>query len=319
MKRQNLISNFWTDTHLLNRIVFLTLGAVVLVVVSFGGYYYWDRYVHLGDPSPLALGVAALEEKVREDPQDPEVRVALAQYYYENGIYDKAITQAQQVLENYPKHEGALFVLGLAYTGSGNVEAAIEPLEQFVTIRREAEMASTDSLLETALYFLGENYVELHRPSEAIAILSEALVINRIDADAMYQLGLAYAMDEKPELALEQYHNAVRFVPDFFEAYSAMAESYRMLSMPSHVDYARGMETFAQGDYAQARKYLEKAVKNLPDFVPALVGMGLTYESLGDLQSAQTNLEQALLLEPDNFMASHALARVQMSLNDNQP
>jgi tetratricopeptide (TPR) repeat protein len=39
--------------------------------------------------------------------------------------------------------------------------------------------------------------------------------------------------------------------------------------------------------------------------------LGITYEQLGLLTDAENYLTHALALDPDNFLASHALGRVQ--------
>jgi tetratricopeptide (TPR) repeat protein len=49
--------------------------------------------------------------------------------------------------------------------------------------------------------------------------------------------------------------------------------------------------------------------------VPALDGLGLTYEALNDLQNAKSNYEAALKLIPDDFTATTGLQRVDAQLN----
>ena len=306
------------DPRQLSRLVKLTLAALLILIVVFGGYYYWDRYIYLGDRSPLDVDVEHLEEMVRENPEDPEARIALAQYYYESGVYEQAIEQIQQVLVAYPDNSSALFILGMSYIQSGQTETALEPLEQFATSRQESPMAQSDTTLETALYFLGQAYVQTNQPDKAIMALLKALEINHTDADALYQLGQTYAMKGQHDLAVQQYQDAVRFVPDFTEAYVGMAESYQAQGMQGHVTYALGMEAFSQKDYENARTHLESAVADLPNFAPAYLGLGLVQEQLGDLQKAQANLEHVLDLEPGDFLANHALGRIQLMLSETE-
>ncbi len=315
MKIANLISS--KNSNQLARLVWITFAAILVVIVAFSSYYYWDRYVYVGDKSPVDLGVEKLEQTVRENPEDPEARVALAQYYFQNSAYSDSLSQAQQVLEAYPDNDNAIYILGMSYVQLGQFEAAIEPLQQFADIRSEGQMANADSTRETALYYLGTSYVHLNQTNEAITALSQALEIIPTDADAMYQLGLAYAQIDQHETAVVQYINAVRFVPDFTEAYHAMAESYEALSRPSYVAYARGMEAFSLKDYEGARPQLEQAIAGLPEFAPAYVGMGLVLEQFGELEEAKTHLERALALDPENFLAKHTLGRVQMLIDEN--
>ena len=311
------LTNQLDDQQRLTRMVWLALTAVLILIASFGGYYYFDRYVHDGDPSPIAQSTALLETTVRQNPDDIEVRVALAQNYMQSGRYQEAIEQAEQILEAFPDHHSALFVLGLAYAKAGQVDDSIEPLARLVVLRRQSPMAQTDNMLETTLFFLGQSYLEVGRNDYAIDAFTEALTINHTDADALYLLGTAYAQNGQTEMALAQYQNAVRFVPDFAEAYQGMADCYQQLNQPNHLLYAEGMVAYANHDFAAARQHLESAMSSLPDFVPALLGLGLTYEQLGQLDLAQSLLERAVALEPDNFLATHALGRVQHLLAEN--
>ncbi len=296
--------------RLLRRVVWGLLAAVLLVSAAFAGYYYWDRYTVRQAPSPERQGLAHLEQLARQNSQDPEARLALAQAYLEGDKYTQAVEQAQQVLRAYPERQEALLIAGLAYTRAGQPQAAIDTLEKLAAARRQSSMASIDSVLQATLYYLGENYVRLNRPAQAILALSEALTIDRTDADALYQLGLAYALDGKHELALEQFDRATRFVPDMADAYHQMGLSYAALSSPTHVIYARGMEAYARKDYAGARADLERVSAELPDFAPAQVGLGLVYEKLGDPAGAKTRYARALALEPDNLLAGYGLIRL---------
>jgi tetratricopeptide (TPR) repeat protein len=108
-----------------------------------------------------------------------------------------------------------------------------------------------------------------------------------------------------------KFEKAVRLVPDFAEVYGAMAESYSALGRSDYVIYAQGMEAFAQKDYKQALSHLERATEALPEFAPAFLGLGLTYENLGNLLSALSAIQRALELDPGYFAAQQALGRIQ--------
>ena len=83
-------------------IVLILLG---VVLVSFAGYYYWDRYVRLEDQSPLERDIATMEEVILENPDDPEARVALAEFYLNKGMVTKVESRAEEkpAEENQPE------------------------------------------------------------------------------------------------------------------------------------------------------------------------------------------------------------------------
>ena len=314
MPTSKLISHKFSADNI-QRAIWIILALLVATLVLFGGYYYWDRYIHLGDKSPIELNVEALEQAIRDDPQNPETRVALAEYYLDQGEPQKAFEQSKQVLTLYPDNESAMLISGIAAVRMKQPETALAPLEQFVAARKDHPMAKTDNALETAYYFLGESYLKLERPDDAISALEAALLIKKTDADALYQLGQAYQSDGQPETALDRYQQAVRLVPDFGEAYNGMIESYTTLGKPDYVAYARGMQAFTLQDWETAKTHLEYATQALPNFASAFLGLGLTYEKLGNMEAAQTAIEKAIQLDQSDFAAQQALGRIQSTLN----
>jgi tetratricopeptide (TPR) repeat protein len=303
------------STKTVQRAIWITAAALALVLVLFAGYYIWDRYVHRDEPSQTEAVVAEIEQAIRHDPSNPDVRVALAESYLGSDRYAQALDQAEQVLAIYPDHEGGLLIAGIAHARLDEPAAALEPLERFVALRQDGPMARSDTALEAAYYFLGESYLNLDRPAEAVSALEGALLINPVDADALYQVGLAYGASGQLETALERYHKAVRLVPDFAEAYGAMAQGYAALGRPDHATYARGMVAFSQGDYRRAATALGQATKALPDFGPAFLGLGLTYEQLGRLAEALAATQRAIELDPGDFAAQQAAGRIQTTLD----
>jgi len=299
----------------IRRAIRFMAAILVISVTLFGGYYYWDRYIHPGDKSPLELDIERMEQAVSENPSDPQARMVLAEYYMRKGKYSEALDQTSQVLNLYPDHEAALLISGVTCVHMDQPDASLDSLEKFIELRKDRPSAGMDTALETAYYFLGESYVKLNRPAEAISALEAALTINPTDADAIYQLGLAHQANGQPELALEHYHRAVRFVPNFVEVYNSMIESYSSLEQPDYVVYAGGMQALCLQDYETAQIYLDIATQALPDFAPAFLGLGLAHEKAGNLQMALVAIQQALELDPGDYAAQHAHGRIQTALN----
>jgi len=304
-----------SSTQDIQRAIGIMFAALVVSLASFGGYYYWDRYVHLDDKSPLERDIERVEQAIHQDPHDPESRVALAKNYLSKRMYKKALDQTSQVLSLYPEHEGALLISGITHVRLNQPQAALDPLGRFIKLRKERPMAGTDTALEAACYYMGESYMKLNRPGEAIPALQAALLISPTDADALYQLGLAHQASGQPRAALEQYHKAVRLVPNFSEAYTSMIDSYSALEYPDYVAYAQGMQALCLKDYETALTHLEHAAQALPDFAPVFLGLGLTYENMGKLQAAMTAMQRALELDSVGYAARYAHGRIQAALN----
>lgn len=302
------------STQTIQRVFWITLALFFVVLLSFVAYYIWDRYTHPEDQTPAELEIARMETAVYQQPQDPELRLVLAESYLQVGWYARALEQANQVLRQHPENASASLIAGISHVRLDRPQEALGPLHDFVALRKDGPMARTDTALEAAYYFLGESYLRLGRPAEAIQPLEAALLISPVDADALYQLGLAYDAGGQPELAVQKYQKAVRLVPDFVEVYQAMADSYSALNRHEHVTYAQGMVAFSQKDYRSAASRLERATEALPDFAPAFLGLGLAYENLGNLQPALSAIQRALELDPGDFAAQQALGRIQTAI-----
>jgi len=314
MNRLYRLVNFWKE-NILNRAIIITASILIMVVLAFGIYYYRDRYIHPNDLPLSLMNITAMEKSVREDPANPHLRVNLALFYYENEQYQEAKDQVIQVITLYPEDENALYLAGLSDYQLQNFDQAAQYLEQFINLRKQKSNTRTDRFLETALYTLGCDYIQSGQPQKAIPVLLELLENNHMDADALYQLGTAYSLENRHQEAIEQFLKAVAFVPDFNEVYTAMITSYAALDEEALVLYAQGMSAFCTGDYPTAVDKLEQSANNLVDFSPVFLGLGLTYEKIGDYLQAQDCLEKALTLDPENYAAAQALGRVQQKIS----
>ncbi len=299
----------------LRRAIIAVSALLFVILAAFTGYYYWDRFVPRGALSPVEIAIQEAEEAVRENPQDPELRLALARLYFENNMYPEALDQAQQLLLVEPDNQDGLLIASMALIRLDQRAEAIPLLQKVIDFRKDSELAKEDLILEMVYYFQGESYNKLGQYAEAAPVLEEAINIMPTDADAHFQLGIAYQGLGKHEEALDHFHEAVRFVPDFTEAYQGMVESYNALHRPGYAEYAQGMLAFTQKDYQTAEAHLLKAIDILPEFVPALLGLGLTYEKMGNLSAAQEVLQQAVSIDPHDLASRQALGRVEASLN----
>jgi tetratricopeptide (TPR) repeat protein len=304
-----LQKRLFSSTYQLQRVVILVSIALGLALVSFGSYYYYDRY-YKPQPKIADVSVSDAEKAVRDDPQNADKRLALAETYMINQHWNEAAQQATQVLGIQPDNQHAWLVLGVSNANNGKPADAIDPLTKFVNARKDEDQAQLDKQLQGAAYYLGDSYLQLGKPAEAVTPLEQAVNWSQTDADAMYKLGLAYMGTKQLDKAVNMFQGATTFVPDFLEAYEAMASAYDTMKQPALADYARGMEAYSKKDYASARDILLKSIQEKPDFAPTFAGLGRVYESLKDLPNAKTSYETALKIDVNNFTASTGIQRV---------
>ena len=288
---------------------------LVLAVISFGSYYYYDRYYDKPQPEAQEVALAHAEQAVRDDPQSADKRMALAEMYMFNQRYPDALTQVNQVLPVQPDNQRAWLVLGIASANTGKPADAIEPLTKFVNARKDEEMPGLDKSLHAAAYYLGDSYLQLGKPQEAITPLTQAVTWSKTDADSMYKLGMAYSGVQDYEKAVNMFLNATAFVPDFTEAYDAMAIAFDAAGKPDYGDYARGMSAYSTKKYQAAIDLLLKSAQAQPGFAPTFAGLGLTYEAMENLPEARNSYQAAVKLDPNNFTATNGLERVEKLIN----
>ena len=313
-KFKSKINELLSDTRQLTRIVILAGVLLVLVVVTFGGYYYYDRY-YSNQSSTSENIIAQAQQAVEKNPQDPEVRLGLAEAFMVNRRYDEALGEANQVIAAYPDNQHAWLVVGVANALKGNPQDAVNPLQKFYDANKDADMPGLNKVLQSAAYYLGDSYLQLGQPEKAVPVLEKVVEWSQTDSDAMVKLGTAYIAVQRYENAVTMFQAATRFVPNYTEAYQGMAIAYQAMNEASFANYANGMVAYSKKDYKTALDLLLKAAQAEPEFVPALDGLGLTYEGLGDLQNAKTSYETVLKLVPEDFTATTGLQRVEAQLN----
>ena len=311
---KTFMERYFSTSKQVKRIIILSVIALVLVVGSFAGYYYFDRFY--SNQSPVSeKTIAQAEQAVQADPTNIETRMALAETYILYQRYDDALAQASQVFASDPENKRSWLVIGVANASNGHPADAITPLTNYVNAFKDEEMAGLDKALQTASYYLGDSYLQLGQPQEAILPLEQTVGWSQMDADAMYKLGLAYSGVKRYGEAVAMFHSAINFVPAFTEAYQAMATAYDADNFPVLGDYARGMVAYSQKDYPAAIDLLLKSAEKYSDFAPIFAGLGLTYEAMGDLENAKSSYDTAVKIDPTNFTASNGAERVAILLN----
>lgn len=310
---KSIDERLFSTNNQIQRIIVLLGIAIVLAVVSFGGYYYYDRY-YSSQPGVVEQTLAEAEQAVRDDPQNAEKRLSLAEKYMAALRYDEALAQANQVSSSDPENQVAWLVIGVSNASTGKPAEAIEPLTKLYEARKDEEMPGLDRQLQTAAYYLGDSYLQLGQPEKAVVPLEMGAGWSGTDADVLYKLGLAYSGIQEYDKAAAVLQRATAFVPDFLEVYQAMVTVYESSSQPDLVTYARGMVAYSQKDYDTALDLLLKAVQAQPGFAPASAGLGLTYEAMGDLKNAKASYETAAMLDPTNYTASQGVLRTEAAL-----
>ncbi len=175
---------------------------------------------------------------------------------------------------------------------------------------------------------LGEAYMSQGQYTAALKELLEAEKKFPNDPMIHNALGLAYIAKEKPDLAVDHFKKAIKLQPDLSVAVNNLGNAYLRLnqwdaaieqfqSVSKDLVYATphfpltnmGFAYYNKGDFENAEKYYQEALKIQPNFTIALRGLGRTYLKMGEITKAQEVLNEAVSIEPDFAPAYMDLAQ----------
>jgi Tfp pilus assembly protein PilF len=141
-----------------------------------------------------------------------------------------------------------------------------------------------------------------------------------------YNLGNLYSNLKKPELAIENYKAAILIDYQFYPAKVNLAMLYNqtgqndkaeillrqvITAQPElyEVQYSLGLLLAEEKRYVEAARYLEAAARGLPDRSRVHYNLGLLLDYLGKDLRAESALQRAVKLEPDNIEYLSAIAQ----------
>jgi Flp pilus assembly protein TadD len=96
-----------------------------------GGIGLSPKFAKLQSRGKIEEAVTEMEQAARLDPLSPPINHHLAFTYFSNGRYDDALEQIDRILESDSTHRASIELQGLCLLMKGEIEKAIETLEQY--------------------------------------------------------------------------------------------------------------------------------------------------------------------------------------------
>jgi len=169
-----------------------------------------------------------------------------------------------------------------------------------------------------AHYKLGLSYLNENQTQLAFVEFQKSIEDNPKDKDTYYGLGHVYFMQGRYPEAADAFLKAIKLEPDFSEAHNylgtvyermdeidkAIAEYNKAIENPQYVtpQFARhnlGMIYLTAGNYKQAEKEFQDAIRVAPDYALAYNGLGQAYYRDGKYEEAKQAFDGALKIVPD--------------------
>lgn len=208
----------------------------------------------------------------------------------------------------------------------GNLYFYVKDYKQAVSYLKEAK--SIDPFYAPLYFTYGMMYKEKGDTAKAIEQFQIAVEREPDYYDAYIILGSLSAA-QGDSIAIDYYKNALRILPDSYEAYYSIAMFYQVNDNPE-----QAIETYKQmlnisrnsfpnvffnlgyiemifyGEFNAAIAYFDSAIQIQENYPAAYCNVGYCYEQLNDKSNAEFNYKKALQLEPNFNIAVLGLERL---------
>jgi tetratricopeptide (TPR) repeat protein len=165
-----------------------------------------------------------LEEALKMDPENVEVRYHLGRVRYQQNQFDRAIAAFEEVLKRDPGNVKAEANLGLCFEGLNQMEPAIAAYRKAIEWDKSSLVHSEQPYLNLGI-LLGKS----NRSEEAIPLLTRASEINPKSSQIRYELGKAYFDISRLQDAQAATQEAVRLNPKDSTAHYLLGRIYHRL------------------------------------------------------------------------------------------
>lgn len=275
-----------------------------------------DIYLELGN---LASAMNDLTIANRLDSLNPIYYIKLADFYLQLGKSETINSLLLKGNKLIPNNKEILYRLGNLYFYIQDYKKALTYLNQATEL---------DPFYAQAFFTKGLVFIETGNIPKAITSLQIAVDREPDYYDAYMQLGLLFAA-KSDSLAVAYYNNALRIIPDSYEALYAKAMFYQqtkkldqaiatyqyLLNEVSnefhYVHFNLGyIEMTYYGEYERAIAYYDSALIYNPIFPDALCNRAFCYEKTGKKEEARANYMKALEQSPNYPLAIKGLNRL---------
>ena len=216
--------------------------------------------------------LAAVRQDLARNPKNPQLQQLLGEMLLLLKRPEAAIAPLEEALHLNPRQVGALRLLAVAYLQMPDSAKALQQLEAKVADPKSNPILS---LVLATVYEKQQNY------DKAIGLYNRLLAHNLFPALARNNLAYLMADHQPTPENLNRAHKL---------ASESLADNPEE---PSFLD-TMGWVLCKQGNYVQAKEYLEKALEHAPKQSAMLYHLGWCEAKLGDTAAARQALEKAM-------------------------
>jgi serine/threonine protein kinase len=238
--------------------------------------------------------IEAYQALARNLPNDEDLKYVLSSLYIETSNYEKARAETSSLLKEDPKSIRGLWQMGVIEITSNNPQAALDPLNQALSLTIQTDNQESKALV---LLAIGISYRLLNKPDDALRNYQESIAINerigqkRGVAAGLAEMALVQAGSGNSDGALASYQKALKMLREI----GMTKEVGDTLMDMGTLLYDRGQTDQALAAFQEAlRTQRESGDENFEAL--CLSNIASVYGSRGDTGSALTYYQQALQL-----------------------
>jgi serine/threonine-protein kinase len=292
------------------------------------GAAYWRKYANTREPSLASKAVDATERARKLDPDQAEVRLALATVYNGLGRTGDAVAEAQRALQLQPSSYEAHRLLGEIRAKRGEFDLAIGECLAAVRIRADypsgyrslglmqmlagryadaavsfERMATLDPDSPYAYQLLGNAHLSSGQFEAAERDFAQALAHGGSFATHT-SLGFVYYIRGRFDDASKEFLAAIALRPNNATTYWSLGDTYRQL----------GRTAEARAAYARAVQRFDADLRVDADDAGTIATRATCLARLGQSEQASREIERAVKLQPGNQDVQYQRALVALIL-----
>jgi len=198
---------------------------------------------------------------------------------------------AEEAIALDPHYAWAYFVLGRAHMVDVWLTSTTSPKDSIAKSRELAQKSiELDDSLAEAYALLAYLFVMTKEYDEAVALAEKAVALNPNSSDLHYRLGKIFTFVSRWEESLLEYNKAIRLDP--------IPQNFYLWSL--------GYAYAWTGQYDEAIKWCEKAVRQQPDDLFAHLMLAAVYSFSGRDEKARVQAAEVLRINPKFSLEKYA-------------
>ncbi len=221
---------------------------------------------------------AILQEAIRNNPKDTQLRLTLAQYYFGANKRTELVTLLNQMKGDLKQFPNAYFQSGDFYLRVGQYDESIKQYEEGI----QKDSARKNNYLKRE----EEAYIRAGKPS--LAREKNELILKNDPKDPEARgLKATFLLDKGDvDQAMSELQSVVTAKPNNFVA-----------------RFNLGRAHFARREYEQARQEFDAAIQLRPDYMPAHLAQTQVALIRGDNDAALHDADETLRIAPNSIQA----------------